>query len=264
MKTLAVGIIIVFSLLLIGCPFDYDNFSGVSGSGNLMNEQRSIAGVTEVALHTIGHLHISLGDKETLRVEAEDNLQQYIRTDMNNGELNIHTHGGVYFNSRRSVHYYLTVKSLNSIGIYSSGDVEASNLKSSNFTITVASSGDLRMGDLETNSLKVNISSSGNVNVGVLKSDYLQAEIISSGDLHIGGGEVKKQQIVLHSSGDYSARNLESDEANTILSSSGDATVRVRGILRAQLNSSGDLHYLGDPRLEVQTTSSGRVSRIGF
>ena len=50
-----------------------------------------MSGVTGVNLATIGHLTIELGDTESLRIEAEDNLMEYIETDVRSGKLRIRT-----------------------------------------------------------------------------------------------------------------------------------------------------------------------------
>jgi len=97
----------------------------------------------------------------------------------------------------------------------------------------------------------------------VLNAQLLEANIRSSGNLNIGGGEVKKQNIVLNSSGDYKAQNLESDESDVSLISSGNAAIRVRDQLRADLHSSGDLRYRGNPTVNLNKGSSGNLIHIG-
>jgi hypothetical protein len=48
-----------------------------------------------------------------------------------------------------------------------------------------------------------------------------------------------------------------------MLSSSGNARVYVTERLEANLSSSGDLFYRGNPMLKVDRSSSGEVQRIG-
>ncbi len=235
----------------------------VRGSGNVVEETRAVSGVTGVNLATIGKLTIEVGDRESLRIEAEDNLMEYLETQVRGGTLRIGTRGLVNLRSTQPINYSLTVTGLDTIEISSAGDIEAPDLEAGRFSISVSSSGNLEMGDLEADTLTVRISSSGDVTLGVLNAERLEVEITSSGDLDIAGGQVGSQNITISSSGRYSAQELASDEAEVRLSSSGSATIWVRERLEASLSSSGDVRYLGSPAVDATTSSSGEVIQIG-
>jgi uncharacterized protein with GYD domain len=235
----------------------------VRGSGNVVEETRAMSGLTSVELATIGTLHIQVGDSESLRVEAEDNLMPYLETEVRGGRLSIENREGVNLQSTRPIHYYLTVTALDTIAISSSGDVEAPDLQADRFSVAIHSSGNLEMGNLQASTLTVNITSSGNVTMGTLNADTLEVDISSSGNLRIAGGEVGRQTITISSSGEYTAQDLQSAEADVRLSSSGSATIRVHDRLRANLTSSGDVRYAGSPTVDATTTSSGNAVQIG-
>jgi len=235
----------------------------VSGSGNVVEETRTVSGFTGVELATVGTLHIQVGDSESLRIEAEDNLLEYLETGVRGGRLRIETREDVNLHNTRPIHYYLTVTDLDTIVISSSGDVEAPDLQARRFSVTISSSGNLEMGDLEAGTVTVNITSSGNVTMGTLRADTLEVDISSSGNLEIAGGQVERQTVTISSSGEYTAQDLQSAEADVRLTSSGSATIRVRDRLRANLSSSGDVHYVGNPMVDAKTTSSGKVVQIG-
>jgi hypothetical protein len=246
-----------------GLPSIVGSGRTVNGSGNVVEETREVNDVTGVELATIGTLHVEVGEGEELRIEAEDNLIQYFETDVRNGRLRIDTRNNVSLRTTRSVHYYLTVTALDTIVISSSGDVEVPDLEAESFSATISSSGDLQMEDLEADTFSVNLTSSGDVTMSALYADTLEVDISSSGNLDIADGSVEQQDITISSSGDYTAEDLESVEAEVRLTSSGSATIRVRDYLRADLSSSGDLRYVGNPTLDVTTTSSGDVFQIG-
>ena len=235
----------------------------VRGSGNVVEGSRAVSDFASVELATLGTLHIEVSDREALRIEAEDNLMEYLETEVRNGRLTIETKDNVNLQVTRPIHYYLTVTDLDTIVVSSSGDIEAPDLEAERFSITIASSGNLEMEDLEADTLTVDISSSGDVTMDVLKAGTLEVEIRSSGNLDIAGGQVETQQVTIDSSGDYVAQGLESAKAEVHLSSSGTATIWVRDHLKARLSSSGDLRYLGDPAVDATTTSSGKVTQIG-
>ena len=231
----------VLALFVVGSGSDCDDFIGerVRGSGNMDEEIRDINGVSGVKLATLGKLYIELGLEEKLVIKAEDNLLEYLETDVRNGVLIIDTRRNINIRPRKKVSYYLTVKELESIMISSSGDIEAPDLKTDRLKFSVSSSGDIFITDLQANTIDVNIS--------------------SSGDLDIDQGNVEKQDVSISSSGNYQARNLDSREARVHISSSGDAYLSVEDYLYARISSSGNLYYSGNPRIDQNTSSSGRV-----
>ena len=255
-----IGLILTI-LVIMACSIG--NLSTVRGSGNVVEENRAVSGVTSVELATLGNLTIEVGDTESLRIEAEDNLMEYLETEVTSGNLRIKTRNNVNLHNTRPVNFHLTMTSLEAIKISSSGDIQVPDLKAGRFSITISSSGNLEMGDLEADSLTVKISSSGDVTMGKLNTSALEVDISSNGNLDIAGGQVKTQNITISSSGNYSAQNLESDEATVRLSSSGSATVWVQDSLEASLSSSGDLRYRGNPTVNLNTNSSGEVIQIG-
>jgi hypothetical protein len=165
-----------------------------------------------------------------------------LETEVRNGSLRIGTQDKVDLRNTKPVIYYLTVTGLDTIVISSVGDIEAPDLKAGRFSITISSTGNLEMGALNANPLEVDIQSTGN--------------------LDIAGGEVKVQNMTISSSGKYTAQDLASDEAKVRLNSTGSATIWVHDRLRANLSSSGDLRYLGNPPVDATTTSSGDVIQI--
>ena len=252
---------ILAALALSGCSIG--DVRTVHGSGNVVEETRVVSGVTGVNLATIGDLSIEVGDTESFRIEAQDNLMEYIETEVRNGQLRIETQDNVNLRSTRPINYFLTVTGLDTIVISSVGGIEAPDLEAGRFSITINSTGNLEMGDLEADTLTVNISSTGDVTMGMLNAKTLEVNINSIGNLDVAGGKVETQNITISSSGKYTAQDLASDEAQVLLNSSGSATIWVRSQLKANLSSSGDLRYRGDPTVDATTDSSGDVIQIG-
>jgi len=259
---LILSILAVLALTACRYPTFYGDVNTVHGSGSVIEEARNVSRFSGVSLATTGLLSIEVGDTESLRIIADDNLVNFIETEVRGRELTIRSEGSVNLRPTRPIRYFLTVKELNEISIYSSGDIQAPDLKAGDFSINVSSSGDLDIGDLEADTFHVSISSSGDVRVGILKADTLDVDINSSGDLDIAGGAVRYQSIKINSSGDYRAPDLASDEAEAHINSSGSATIRVRNRLKASLNSSGNLRYHGNPAVDVNKNSSGDITKL--
>jgi len=234
-----ISLLLLAAALAACLPVPLSGGQAIDGSGTLAEETRPVSSVTAVQLSMPGTLHIQIGASESLRISAEDNLLPYIQTESRAGELDIHTESTVNLRPSQPIDYYLTVQSLDTIHVSSSGDVEAPALTATHFD--------------------VGISSSGGVTIEGLLAETLRVDISSSGSLAILGGAVERQDISISSSGGYAAKDLESKQASIRLSSSGAATVRAVESLQADLSSSGNVYYLGSPQLRVDTSSSGKA-----
>jgi hypothetical protein len=257
-------LLMVFSIL--ACEVTFTGISGatktIRGSGEMIEESRSVGGISDVELAMQGNLSIELGSTESLRVEAEDNLLEYIQTEVSAGRLVIETQSGINLRNTEPINYFLTVTGLDSIRISSSGDIQAPDLQAERFSITISSSGNLTMGDLDCTSLSVESSSSGILTMGTLTAETIDVRISSSGNVEIDEGQVQQQDITITSSGEYRAEDLDSVEVEAVLTSSGTARIRVSDKLSGRLSSSGNVYYIGDPTVSVSTTSSGKTVQV--
>jgi carbon monoxide dehydrogenase subunit G len=258
-----VGLVLVFGILACDLPMNADwGSETVRGSGLVVEEDRDVSNVSGVELAMPGTLYLLMGSSESLRIEAEDNLLEYIETEVRAGRLVIDTRRGVRLQTTQPINYYLTVDELKTIRISSSGDVEAEDLQSKSVSVTISSSGNLSIGSLDCTSLDVDVTSSGDVAISELMAESISVRISSSGSLEVSEGMVRRQDITISSSGEYRARDLASEEAEVTLTSNGNATIRVSDHLGGRLSSSGDIYYIGSPEVNVRTTSSGRTVRI--
>jgi len=260
-QTILLATLILATIVLSACSIG--DVRTVRGSGDVVEETREVSDISGVNLATIGHLIIEVGDTESLRIEAEENLMEHLETEVRGGKLRIGTKDRIRLDATEPVNYYLTVTDLDTIEITSAGDINAPDLDAERFSINISSSGDLEIGDLEADTLTVKISSSGDVTLGELNADTLEIDIDSTGNLDITGGEVKSQDINISSTGKYAAEELVSDEADVRINSTGSVTIWVLDQLKANLGSSGDLRYRGNPTVDATTNSSGDVIHIG-
>ena len=110
------GAVLAFSILACDTSAIFVE-SGIGtaerGSGNVVEETRPVSGVSGVDLATIGDVIINLGDEESLRIEAEDNLMKFFDTQVRGGTLRISTNPrSVNLRPTKPVRFFLTVKEL--------------------------------------------------------------------------------------------------------------------------------------------------------
>ncbi len=238
-KIILVGLIGM--LLLAGCTGVLGFNRKVRGSGHVVKETRSIQNINEVVLSEEGDLFIQIGEREELVIEAEDNLQEFLVAETRDNVLELKKlPENVTLNTTRPIQYHLTVKELRSLTVKNSGDVEVT--------------------EVDTDSFSIRITSSGSVHIGGLYARRAEIELTSSGDLTVDTGEVEEQRIRLSSSGEYDGKNVVCQRAEVRLTSSGDAYLNVMDNLTADLSSSGNLYYAGNPKVVYKdSSSSGRA-----
>ena len=89
----------------------------VRGSGKVITEERQVSGFDKVEINGAGELYIEQGETEALTVEADDNLMEYITTEVHGDtlELSLKPNFNLMFSSK--IVYRLTVKELRDVSI---------------------------------------------------------------------------------------------------------------------------------------------------
>jgi hypothetical protein len=239
---LIISCILIFALAS-ACTITIGGPNAARGSGRVTTEDRAVSGFQAVSLELPGDLTISLGDKEALQVEGEDNLLPYIETDVSNGRLRIRITDNANILPTRGLRFRLVAIALDSLEDTSLGTITAPALKADRFM--------------------VKISSAGSVNLAGLEASTLNATLSSLGSLEISSGQVGQQNITISSSGSYKGGDVRSQSAVVRLSSLGSATLWVTDRLEAHLSSTGSVNYYGKPQVTKETTSLGKVISLG-
>jgi len=206
----------------------------VYGNNDVVTKKRKAASFTGVRVSTGIDVHLRQGNNETLSVEADENLHEYIITEVRQGVLHVYTDANIRKAERKRV--YVTMKEVESIKTSSAGDVVGETpIKCDRLELSASSAGDIKL-EISAKELKVNISSSGDITLSG-EADILDADLSSAGDLN--------------------AVNLEVREADVSASSAGDADINVSERLRARASSAGDINYRGNPQYVDSHSSSG-------
>lgn len=224
----------------IGCT---EGGPAVHGSGNVVTNDRTVSGFHGVEVRNQGNLEIAFGEKESLVIEAEDNLQEHLSAEVRNGILYFETvPAGTNIRTRRPIVYRLTATALDSLSTSSAGSIAAPAM--------------------EVDSLMVEISSAGSVEIDSLIAHAVRANLSSAGNLKIGAGAVIDQIVSVSSAGKYDAAAMSSERATLNLSSAGKATVLVNEYLEADISSVGNLYYRGEAEADINTTSMGKAIHL--
>ncbi len=134
MYKIAIFLLLVFGLLMPSCTPESNTL--VRGSGNLTTETRPLGSFHGVQLGLPGSMEITLGDKETITIEAEDNILPLIETKVSGGILQVGLVPGANIQPTKPIKYNLTAKSLDQLATDSVGSIKAPVLSADNFKAT--------------------------------------------------------------------------------------------------------------------------------
>ncbi|MGC9358229.1 MAG: head GIN domain-containing protein [Anaerolineae bacterium] len=244
----SIVILIVGGLLMtsLACSVSFPNieFDGetIRGSGNMVEETREVSGFSSVTLAGFGNLYIEVGETESLRIEAEDNLIDRITAEVRDNVLEIGWERGFVPVPSESVNYYLTVERLDTVTLDGAGNIEAEGLMADAFEVVVNGAGNVEIGELDVESLRVEISGAGDIDVS---------------------GTTETQTVMLNAAGNYNAEDLECQEAMVEINGLGSATVRASDTLDATINGAGSINYYGDPTVRQSINGVGDINRVG-
>jgi hypothetical protein len=213
------------------------------GSGNVVEETRSVQGFNSIDLAGFGQVIVEFGSEEALRIEAEDNLIGLIQTRVQNGTLVIEGDEDVTVIPTEPVRIFVTAIDLESI--------------------TVSGAGDFQMPEFETASFQILITGLGNFTLEGITAEALTVGIDGSGNVSIEDGQVVEQTVTIDGFGNYDAGDLESEIASVEIRGAGDATVWVTESLEASLAGVGNISYYGSPELTVDRSGLGDIDPLG-
>jgi len=229
---------IIMCLCITACA-DGQFRKTVYGNNKVIKRERTAEPFSGVRVSTGIDVYLSQGDKMSLSVEADENLHEYILTEVKDGILNVYTEVNIREAEMKRV--YVTMKEVNSVTTSSAGDI-------------------LGETPVKTDNLKVNASSAGDIKLEVYAKN-IDVNGSSSGDITLFG-EADMLDANLSSAGDFNAFNLKVREADVTVSSAGNADLYVTEKLNARASSAGDINYKGDPKyVDAHSSSAGGIHR---
>lgn len=253
---MAIGFIIVAMVLFNACTI-------ARGSGRVITESRAVSGFERVELGGSGDLIIMQGETESLTVETDDNLMQYVVADVRGSTLYLGTDArqvGIFSPTR--IRFTLQVEDLNGLALSGSGSITAEAIATDRFDIEISGSGAAWLEQLTVDQLHVDISGSGTAQVDDLVADEMRARVNGSGNVEVAG-DVARTDVTVNGSGGVRAGDLQSDRVDVNISGSGTATVWAVETLDINLSGSGSVRYYGEPLLDSNTSGSGTISSLG-
>ena len=217
---------------------------GERGSGNVVAETRDVSGFHAIEVSYPATVFVQQGSKESLKIEAEDNLLPNLKTRVQNDTLEIFykREQGKHVNPTKTVKITIVVKDLANVQFSSAGELNLEKLKTDTLDVSLSGAGNLELNDLDVNSLHVDMSGAG------------------SGT---ASGTADSLDVVISGFGDFKGGDLHSKNARVDISGAGSATVWVDDDLDAQVSGAGSVSYYGSASVTRQISGVGDVNHLG-
>jgi len=235
----------LFLFLLIVIVFSSCQLFGerVSGNGNITSRDRSVVGsFNSVDASGSVKVHLKQDASPSVRIETDENLQQYVDVYVNGSTLVIKSKEGYNLDPSRDIVVYTSAPVYKSIGVSGSGDILSDN----NITGTEA--------------LDMQVSGSGKIDVQV-SVPKVSAHVSGSGDVFLKGTS-KEFDGSISGSGSIKAFDLTTDDTKIDLSGAADAEVTANQKLDVHVSGSGDVKYKGAASVSQEISGSGSVKKV--
>ncbi|MBN2699511.1 MAG: DUF2807 domain-containing protein [Bacteroidales bacterium] len=219
--------------LACSCYFEGWN-NGITGAGNVVEEKRDLDGFTGLHITSGVDVFLSQDAEYTVRVEADENLVEMIKTEVKGELLEVGVEKpGIRRAESKKV--FVSLPDLKSIRVSSAGDCTGETpFRCEELDIEVSSAGDLTM-EVYARRIDLDISSSGDVKLSGEAGDF-EADLSSAGDLD--------------------AFDLTAKRVDVSVSSAGNAKVFATEELRMVSSSAGYIYYRGDAKIIRSSSSS--------
>ncbi len=216
----------------------------VKGNGNIVAMERSTGDYDAISVSGSFNVELVAGEEGQVTVNADENLQEWIITEVKNGTLQIKTRQGVNIQPSRwdkGLSITVPVESIDAVALSGSGEIIGkTTLRAAEFSASMSGSGDVRL---------------------EVDSDEVTASMSGSGDMNLKGS-AGRFNVQISGSGGIMAYELDAREVDASISGSADIEVSVKETLKARVSGSGNITYRGNPgKIDSKSTGSGDISK---
>jgi hypothetical protein len=212
----------------------------ITGSGNIITDDREVSGFTTVVQDIPGEMYITQGNEFKLAIKADDNILGDIRSSVHEDELYI---GSGLDLCNVTITTYITLPEPEAFSLSGSGDIICDgSMNSGTVSFVVDGSGDIRLNDVHSDIFSARITGTGDVTVRG-ESDSAYARIDGTGGIYL--------------------KDFETRACFYSINGSGDIYAWVNDNLNARISGTGDIYYLGDPEnINARVVGVGGVHKL--
>lgn len=230
-------------LIILSAQLNAQYSKKIKGNGDITISKRTVSNYTKIGVAGSFHVTLSKENLSDITIKADENLLEYIVTEVENGELKIKTKKGFQIRSTKKIEITVPFQKLEEVSLAGSGNIWSEET-------------------IDSPNLKLSLAGSGDVNLKV-QTKNLNSSIAGSGNIHLNG-ITNELTCSIAGSGNINAYDLKSDIATLKIAGSGNAKVNASNEIHGSTVGSGNIYYSGNPPIvKVKSAGSGSVKSKG-
>jgi len=217
------------------------NWFKVEGNGVYKKETREVGSFSGVASSGSWDVMLAYGNSNSIEIEGDENLLEYIETKVENGKLQIRARKNGNIRSKNKIVIYVSISQVKGLYLSGSGDIIGKGNFSNSGTTNLAVSG------------------SGNINLDFDRFDRIDASVSGSGGITLKGRS-NEVDARISGSGNINCKEVVSDDVTASISGSGNIRVQANTSIDARIAGSGNVYYTGGAKnVRTHKAGSGRI-----
>jgi hypothetical protein len=233
-------LLLTLPILLLSC----DHFLGkrVRGNGNVQTEDRPVSEFKNIEVGGAAKVFVSQGDHPSVKVEVDQNLQQYVEVSQEGNKIIVRERRGFNLDPTGDLKIYVTAPVYNSINVSGACDII----------------GQTKISNAEN--LEMHISGAGDMKMEV-DAPNLAAEVSGSGSIDLKG-QTKTVDLELTGAAHAHCFELLAETTKVDISGAGSAEVFASVRLDARVSGAGSVDYKGNAAtVDQHVSGAGSVHK---
>lgn len=215
----------------------------IKGNGIIKTAEHSVTAFKNIEVSGAIDLYVAQGETKPVKIEADENLLQYIEVQQKGSRIVIKSRDGVNLQPTGKIKVFISTPVYNHIDV--SG---ASNII-----------GQTKI--MNTEELKLEVSGAGEINMDV-NAPTLSAEVSGAGSVNLKG-ETKTFDLTLTGAAKAHCYELLSENTRVDISGAGEADVFASVKLAADVSGAGNVTYKGGAtNVSQQVSGAGSVKKV--
>ncbi len=213
----------------------------IRGNGNVISQARSQTNFTGVEVSDAIHVYVKTDSAFSVKVEADENLQQHIIITEVNGVLRIREEDGTNLNATGKIKVYVSAPSIKSLDASGASKIISEN-------------------ELTTDAIDIDVTGASSAELE-LKTPKVSASMSGASHITLFG---KTKDLIIKGSGasDANCYELLSENADVDLSGASNAEVFASVKLNAEASGASDVRYKGSAVASQRTSGAGSVKKV--
>jgi hypothetical protein len=230
--------VIILAFTLLALPAQAQR-KQIKGEGELVSQTRQATGFKGINVSGGFAVEITQGNQESVRLEAQQNLLDNIRTEVKNGVLHIYNEGSISTN--KGMKAYITVRELNKVDI--SGGVKVTG-----------------MSTFKANAFDLDMSGGSKVTLA-LNTKKLRADMSGASKVDLTG---QADEVVMNMSGASTVNASDLQAKRVRVEASGASKVKVSAKDNLDVSASGasKVEYNGNPSVTTDVSGASKISKM--